>query len=170
MIPNHIKKEIENYILHLSHLITGVKWESINKFHVTIKFLGNIDEDLYKDISKELNDGILQLSSFETSVNGLSGFPNLMKAKVIVLKLENSEYFQSLYDLTENICFKNGIAKDKKKFTPHITIGRVKNNFKINKKIKAFKSNKFKIGELAIINSKISHMGSEYKNLNIFNL
>ncbi|MFX1394064.1 MAG: RNA 2',3'-cyclic phosphodiesterase [Promethearchaeota archaeon] len=112
--------------------------------HMTVKFLGNIEEFLapkiYKILEEEINEKMFQGNIYEFKLKGTGQFRNY---SIIWIKLiGNIQFLQDIKDNIESLLNqKLKIEKDKRtKFTPHLTMGRLKYN-KINyKNIESFKN------------------------------
>lgn len=170
LIPEDTKKEIYNLISLLKDDNDGGKWERPEKLHITLKFLGNVDNDRYKKLKDDLKANILDITLFKLSIEELSAFPNFKRPRVIVLKIKESSYIKELQSRVEKVCVDNGFSSEQRKFIPHITIGRVKSGFKHKKDSNNYRFDEFYVNKIAIVKSEIDSKGSNYKNLDVFDL
>jgi len=115
----------------------SIKLVEPQNLHMTVKFLGNIEESLapkiYKILKEEINEKIFQDNIYEFKLKGIGQF---RKFSVIWIKLiGNIQFLQNIKDNIESLLNqKLKIEKDKRtQFTPHLTMGRLKPN-KINYK------------------------------------
>ncbi len=147
--------------------------------HMTVKFLGKIKESLapkiYNILKVNINDNLFQNKTYEFKLKGTGQF---RKYSVLWIKLEGDlQFLQKVKDTTEELLNqKLKIEKDKRaKFTPHLTIGRLKPN-KINyKNFDAFKKlinehknyefGLFKIREVKLKKSELTPKGPIYSDL-----
>jgi 2'-5' RNA ligase len=147
--------------------------------HMTVKFLGDIDESLapkiYKILKEEINEKRFQGKIYEFKLMGTGQF---RKFSVIWIKLKgNIQFLQEIKDTVELQLNKNlKILKDKRsEFAPHLTIGRLKSNkinyktFEIFKKIinehKNYEFGSFKISEIKLKKSVLTPQGPIYTDL-----
>jgi 2'-5' RNA ligase len=96
--------------------------------HITLKFLGNTqDEDIGKIIDG-INYAVSGYNSFDYSLDGnIGAFPNPGRAKIAFIGIKKgSKKFLSLYESIEDKLYSLGIEKEKRSFHPHITIARIK--------------------------------------------
>ncbi|MDD5361755.1 MAG: RNA 2',3'-cyclic phosphodiesterase [Ignavibacteria bacterium] len=104
-----------------------IKWETADKFHITMFFIGEIDNNKAKDICgdfKKISGNITGKILCESSC--LSAFPNTKNPRVIICEAKNKDgRIFRLNDIILNTLSKYGLKQDKK-FHPHITLGRVK--------------------------------------------
>lgn len=123
---NSLKEKVSEYQEETKKILTGfdVKWENPEKFHMTLRFLGDIYEEnvnrLISDLEK-LHFDFGKILFFQESIDF---FPNKRKPNVIFFGLkEENNYSRVLADEIDKVILKYGITPDKK-FVPHITLGR----------------------------------------------
>ncbi|MFX1337940.1 MAG: RNA 2',3'-cyclic phosphodiesterase [Promethearchaeota archaeon] len=147
--------------------------------HMTVKFLGNIEESLapkiYYILKEDINDKLFQNKTYEYKLKGTGQFRNY---SVLWIKLEGDiPFLQKIKDNVEMLLNERlKIQKDKRsKFTPHLTIGRLKankinyKNFESFKKIinehKNYEFGPFKIREVKLKKSELTPKGPIYSDL-----
>jgi len=103
-----------------------IKWVDPANLHLTLAFLGEVDEDQIIKAGKIINEAAENCSPFEIVLGGTGVFRNIKQPRVIWLNIEAP---QSLYDLQKDICAelrKEDLYRDEKPFRPHLTLGRMK--------------------------------------------
>jgi 2'-5' RNA ligase len=90
--------------------------------HITLKFLGNVDESRIPSISAALDS--ITCEPFEATVKGLGVFPKPSNPKV--LWLGGIGNFKALHDDVEHLLEPFKFEKDEREFTAHATLARVK--------------------------------------------
>ena len=126
-ISDDVKKYLKTIIKSMSMNVDGVKWVKEAGQHITLKFLGEIeDEKAWK-----IKDAILHIEGkqapFVVTTKSIDAFPDRRRARVIVITLENGvDNIKNIYNDIEESIFTLGIEKEKRPFTPHITLGRKK--------------------------------------------
>jgi RNA 2',3'-cyclic 3'-phosphodiesterase len=103
--------------------IAGVRWVTPANFHLTIKFLGSLDEALIERIQKTLEQQLRPFPRFTISAKGLGVFPGPKRPRVLWVGL-NSDRLVSLASRVESALQPLGFATESRAFTPHLTIGR----------------------------------------------
>ncbi|MCI0473196.1 MAG: RNA 2',3'-cyclic phosphodiesterase [Ignavibacteria bacterium] len=150
-----------------------IKWEHDDKLHITLFFLGEVEEEKFNNIRKSLRaikeDDIGEIK-FETDEFG--AFPNLRQPRVLVCKINNPD--GKVFTLNGRIAgiLENYGYRQDKRFSPHITLGRVKKNHELNLpnlKPKIRKEH-FSEREFHITKSVLSFKGSEYEVLDSISL
>ncbi|MEG8988257.1 RNA 2',3'-cyclic phosphodiesterase [Ignavibacteria bacterium 4148-Me] len=159
-----------------------IKWEPINKLHLTLKFLGDTDETFIPEINSELEKILKNYEIFELTFDKFGLFIKDKKPRILWIGLKDNVKLNNLVQEIDNVVSQFGFEKEKRKFTPHITLLRIKDkdekfykdfykltqveipeiNFKANK-ITFFKSTLLKTGSVyePIKNFYIKNIGGE---------
>ncbi|MCX6711218.1 MAG: RNA 2',3'-cyclic phosphodiesterase [Candidatus Woesearchaeota archaeon] len=116
--PKEIIREIANVQANLS----GIPGLSLARgFHLTLKFLGEIDEKQLEKVRAALAG--VRAAPFEARLSEIGFFPNIKKPRVIWVGAE-SEGFYSINSAVESALA--GLGFKREKFSSHITLARVK--------------------------------------------
>lgn len=170
-MPDKVKSEIADYVEYLQKRVRGVKWEKESRFHITLKFLGDIESSLLPGLKSVLHNTSQNFKYMRLEVTKLSGIPNLRLPRVIILSLNYNERFTALHDsIQKSIYEKLEISRDTRIFYPHITIGRVKGDFRIDEKLNPIDNINFNINKITLTRSKLTQKDSIYSNLDVYNL
>jgi len=169
LIPEDIRTQLTNYINFLKHNIDGVKWEKFEKLHVTLKFLGDIDESRVNEISNLLEKLVHNYSPFNTSILDFGGFPDLKNPKVLYIGLSHNSELPKFQNELEKSLSEIGFEKENRRFLPHITVGRVKKRIHIKETLSITQSI-FNITQIGLIKSELRPEGSVYTPLKLFKL
>ena len=180
-INDSVKKIIENIqdklkkdITKIDHnLLKFIKWENKNKFHLTLLFIGDVNELRLSEISHHLTEmnSKLKLEEIKFELGNINAFPNMKSPRVLMLELfnEDNKVF-SLFESINSSLKKLGIESDKT-FRPHITLGRVKRDKKLNLSNLNTELNsnvKFSVNDFFLMESKLMKTGSEYIEIKLF--
>lgn len=176
------RREIEKLLKVLKRKHWAVKWEVVDKLHITLAFLGEVDKvqakSLLQGVRRHSSDG--GTSAFTLSFKGLGCFPDYDWPRIVWLGLKGD--LKSLAALQKNIeenLTEAGFVFNKKPFTPHITLGRIKKaragqRREIGRQIKAMQKMKFKsewlVDKVVVYQSTCLPEGSVYKKLFMFKL
>lgn len=106
-----------------------VKWVAPNNIHLTLKFLGEIDTGKLDEIIAELKEISKNKTPFNIRPSSLGAFPKITFPRVIWVGIDKGdvETCQIAKDL-EGKLVELGIPAEDKKFSSHITVGRVRSN------------------------------------------
>ena len=102
-----------------------IKFVERENFHVTLKFLGEIDEVTAEEVKRALGEIARKHKKHRARVKGIGVFPNPNYVRVIWAGIENDEGIKAIAKDVEREMRRLGFKKDKD-FVAHITIGRVK--------------------------------------------
>ncbi|MBU0472619.1 MAG: RNA 2',3'-cyclic phosphodiesterase [Bacteroidetes bacterium] len=154
--------------------VSDNKFEPNDKLHITLKFIGDIEE---KDIPK-LEVGLKNIANNNSSFNlSFSKFGIFKRQRIPVVLWAginlNSE-LQKLYSEIENILIEFGFEKERKYYKPHLTLMRLKKNNIIQKfgpfLEKDLSNIKFNVNEFTLFKSELKKSGSVYSIIRKFNL
>lgn len=109
----------------------SVKWEESNKLHLTLRFLGDIDEENIDQLIFTLERLKLDFDSIKFKANSIGFFPNTKYPNVVFIGLdEDGNNSAKLVEFIDKIIFNFGV-KPEKRFIPHITLGRFRKDKRI---------------------------------------
>ena len=126
-LPRTIQEKIEEIQEDLKSTHADVRWVSPEKIHLTLKFLGNIEESKIEPIVKSIEGSIQATPPFSLKAKGMGAFPYLKNPRVIWMGLtDGKEKVISLQQRLEGLLEKIGFKAEDRSFQPHLTLGRVK--------------------------------------------
>ena len=169
--PPHIQSAIAEIQSSLKIDDSGIRWEDQKKFHVTMKFLGNVPQDQLHQLYIVLERKSQSISRFEITLTNAGCFPTARAPKTVWIGswMDQNILLQDCFTAVENACASAGFKKEERRFHPHITLGRVKGKISENliKKIEntTFEPLQFLCTELLIMKSDLSPSGSAYSQL-----
>lgn len=114
--------------LRLSLLCSGVpgaKWVDAGNFHLTLRFIGEIGEDLATDIDDALSR--LRARRFTLEIAGTGVFGTGDKPRSLWAGVERSAELVGLRDKIEQALIRVGLPPEPRKFAPHVTLARLRN-------------------------------------------
>ena len=139
---------------------------------LTVKFLGNPHKRAMGKIKRTLSSAASQVAPFEFTTTEIGCFPEDGPARVIWLGVkDNSGMLERFQEDCEREFEKMGIAREEKKFIPHIVIGRLhqsKDKDKLRRKVEelSVKPLSQAAKESGLVQSKLTKNGPQYKVLN----
>jgi RNA 2',3'-cyclic 3'-phosphodiesterase len=126
-IPLEIKKAIAAEIASLQNGAgRAVRWVATENIHLTLKFLGEISPVNVELLSQSIQAECDQYAPFDITVNGLGCFPNSHHPRIIWIGLNIPLELNRLQHKLETATARMGYATEDKPFSPHLTIGRVR--------------------------------------------
>jgi 2'-5' RNA ligase len=107
---------------------SGLRFTDPEQAHVTLKFLGDTDEDRVRSVCEELDAAVRDagVDPFEMTVSGLGVFPSLDYISVVWVGVdEGSHELTALHEAIEERTVAMGFDAADHEFTPHATIARM---------------------------------------------
>ena len=164
-LPENVKKEIQR-IQEKLHEFSGKKTEFEN-LHLTLKFLGEINEEKIEKVKEKLIE--VKLKKIDCSIDEIGVF-NEDFIKIVWIHLGGCEKLQKEVDESLKDLFKS-----EKRFMSHITIARVKGVKDKKKFLEELKKIKFKkinfvVDKFSLMKGVLMPDGPEYKIIEEYNL
>ena len=121
-LPETIRKNLAG----MSFGIPGAKWVSPEQLHLTVRFIGDVDGALFRDIKNILDE--VSLTPFSLQLRGVGYFPPRGAPRVLWIGLKKSEPLQLLRKKIDSRLLQVRVEPEGRKFSPHITLARLKNS------------------------------------------
>jgi RNA 2',3'-cyclic 3'-phosphodiesterase len=161
-LPDDIKDTLLAGINKLKEKNRGVRWVRREALHITLKFLSDIPEEIVEPLSRELDAASYAFPPLSLSFTGFGVFPNVRKPRVVWAGLSGD--MKELADLSasvEKACVRCGIPEEKRPFSAHITLGRLKIPTVLDLDIGSF-TEKFTVSEVLLYRSELLPGGPRY--------
>ena len=164
---------IKNNLSLMAFGIPGAKWVAPEQLHLTVRFIGEVDGGLFRDIKEIL--GEIHFASFSLQLKGVGYFPPRGAPRVLWVGLEKSEPLQLLRKKIDTALLRVRIEPEGRKFSPHITLARLKNS-PVNKIANflsgngLFSQEPFQVEDFKLYSSVLSPKGAYHKVERIYPL
>lgn len=104
-----------------------VGWIAPTNMHITLKFLGEQTDEAVADICRAVREGAATVDPFEFSCAGAGAFPSIGRPRTLWLGVtEGLAELQQLHAAIDAALVRLRFPKDRQRFLPHLTIGRVR--------------------------------------------
>jgi 2'-5' RNA ligase len=171
-LPETIKSSIETIQARLKSLELPVRWVRVENIHLTMKFLGDIEEIEIESIESVLRDSVKMQTPLTLSAKGVGVFPGIRRPRVLWVGIHDHETgLAGLQKSIENQLHRIGYSKEGRPFKGHLTVGRAK-GYVDERKLKealdsflAFESSPFSVNEFFMFRSVLKPDGPEYTKL-----
>ena len=170
-IPQKKIEDIINIRNEIYDLEDNIKWEDLNKFHITIKFLGDVGENMLNLISNKLEE--INFNKIETHFTKFELFYKNKEPKILWVGINLNENLSRLKEIIEDHCELMGFPKEANKFKPHLTLLRIKGKedlSKIEKFLTYRIDSNFVIDSFSLLKSTLYPQGSMYNLVKKYNL
>lgn len=170
-VPASARRLIHGVIESESRKDLPVKWVAFENLHITLKFLGEIDEEKRAKISPSIAAACRGHKPFTAVLGGLGCFPGPRNPRVLWVGLKQGESAVCALaaDLDEALAG-FGLEKERR-FHPHLTIGRVKRPCRVDGTIaQEILTDAFEVCRVVLFRSTLKPAGPTYDVLERFTL
>jgi len=135
-LPDELKSELVQLEARLKLIDQPfVKWVDPYSIHLTLKFLGNVAAGRIGEITEAMEEATQGVSSFNLQVRDLGVFPNLRRVQVAWVGLSGEiDKLARLQQRIESSLVPLGFTPESRKFAPHLTLARVRNQASLNER------------------------------------
>ncbi|MEE8392721.1 MAG: RNA 2',3'-cyclic phosphodiesterase [Rhodospirillales bacterium] len=163
-----LPQSVRDKLSGLNAGLAGARWVDGENLHITLGFIGNVDNQQALDIDDALSD--IRFQSFELGLAGLGCFESRRKVRALWAGVGESEPLKRLKAKVDKALDGLGIDFERRKFKPHVTMARFRNV--PAKKIvpylethNGFTSASFPVNHFTLFRSHLSHSGARYEAL-----
>jgi RNA 2',3'-cyclic 3'-phosphodiesterase len=119
-LPEEVKTQLSGF----SRELTGCKWVGMDELHLTLRFIGEVDDGTFALIGRALT--AVRFESFPLTLCGVGHFPPHKHPRVLWVGIQGGEELGRLQQNVELALIEAGISPDDRPFSPHITLARMK--------------------------------------------
>lgn len=106
---------------------TDAKWVRPEHLHITLKFLGELDESAARSLAAELRDSLTSMKPFDLDYAGVTAVPSARRARMLWAEFEDrSGACGSLASTVEGAALRYGVPLEERTFRPHVTLCRAR--------------------------------------------
>lgn len=170
-MPADVKSKLGLLEEELKKASADIKWVEHNNIHLTVKFLGSVNEEDISMIVNIMQEICKKYKPFNLEIKGIGMFPVTRHPRVLWVGAEADEVIESLQREIEQGMTKVGIKEEDREFNPHLTLGR----FKTTKGKEALlniidlhKKDSFgilNVSSIALMRSDLSPSGARYSRV-----
>jgi len=159
-IPNDIRQSLAM----LRGGLPGARWIDAENYHLTLRFIGDVDDMMAQEIALIL--GKVRRGGFELRLDGVTSFGG-RKPRAVVATLASSPAVMELQAEHERLMQRIGIEPEGRKFTPHVTLARLRDTSSRDvaeylSARGAFRSAPFPVSNFVLFSSRASVGGGPY--------
>jgi len=176
-LPNEIRNSLSRLQEQLKTSGADVKWVAPENIHLTLKFLGEVEEKKLEKITQIIEDTCGERNKFQIRIASLGAFPKIDFPRVIWVGLDlgDKETKEIAKELEQNLA-KIGIPKEDRSFSSHITIGRMRSTLNREKLVQNLRNKlggqnlEFCVNKITLFKSTLTPKGPIYEVLKEANL
>lgn len=124
--PDALQRRMLDATSALRQAAPDVRWVGEPLIHMTVKFLGDVDEPRIEDVRRTLLSVTESHCRMAVRFTGVGAFPNLRRARVVWLGVEPEARLELLHHDLEVAYSTMGFEIEARPFRPHVTLGRVR--------------------------------------------
>ncbi|HMK56084.1 MAG TPA: RNA 2',3'-cyclic phosphodiesterase [Dissulfurispiraceae bacterium] len=170
-IPELLRAALRDVISRMASDSGGIRWVQPANVHLTLKFLGEVPDDIVRKIGRRLALIGKIHRPFTVDVRGAGAFPSLRDPNVLWVGLGSSGQLAALYEDIEGSLAEIGFQRERRRFSPHLTVGRVKGMRGIDPVMKVLATYKetffgtIEVREILLMKSTLKPSGAEYSKI-----
>ena len=103
--------------------VSGARWIDTDSYHITLRFIGDIDLSTARAVAEGLDD--IRRRPFTVTLGGLDAFGG-DKPRAIVARVSPTQPLADLQAEHERLVRRVGLPPEPRKFTPHVTLARLR--------------------------------------------
>jgi 2'-5' RNA ligase len=159
-----IPTEVRDSLSMLRGGLPGARWIDPENYHLTLRFIGDVDDSLAHEIAWLL--GQVRRTAFQVRIDGLSSFGG-HKPRALVATLGPSQAVMELQAEHERLMQRVGLEPEGRKYTPHVTLARLRetSSWQVAEYLSArgaFRSPTFSVSRFVLYSSRASVGGGPY--------
>jgi len=171
-LPRENLVRVADWIRKLRELDLHARYPRTESIHLTLKFLGEIEETQTAAISKALETATAGKPVFNLEISIIGGFPSTTNPRVVWLGIHENGSLQSLQRSIDRSLTKCGFEREKRPFHPHLTLARIKSRRNLDR-LQSFilqegreaEAGSFSVEAVHLYQSSLRPSGAEYRKL-----
>jgi 2'-5' RNA ligase len=158
-----LPEEVKQGVADLGGSLPGGRWVPREQLHLTLRFIGEVDDESFSAIRGALAE--VRGAPFSMALRGIGHFPPGRHPRVLWVGLEGYEPLIELQQRVESALVTAGIVPEERRFSPHITIARLKETpaaavEAYEERHAAFRAGPVPVGEFHLYSSALSRAGA----------
>lgn len=175
-LPERVKSALTELQRELKQCKADIRWVKPDNIHLTLKFLGDTDEKILDSIVEELKAACSGYGRFDLETRGVGVFPDMRAPRVLWIGISGNDSLIGLQKSIEDGLAKLGFSPEKRRFSPHLTLGRFKSSSgkeglydKIEER-KDISLGSIEVKSIFLIKSELTPSGAEYTKIAVIDL
>ena len=157
--------EIRSSLMAQMHGVPDVRWQTDNQLHLTLRFIGNVEEHVAHDVDLVLQ--ATRFDPFDLALDGTGLFGTLKKPRILWAGVTKSAQLAALAQKIDTAMVQIGLPPEQHKFSPHVTLARCnRRTSRIDRFLEssaALTSPAWTVDHFALFRSHLGHQGAHYE-------
>ena len=169
--PSSQRKILEAHQGRWKSTRADVKWIYPSNMHLTLKFLGEIQESSTENVIAACKEVCCLYGDFPLFFNGTGVFPNLRRPRVLWIGIGGkTDLMRRLQNSLETALEEKGFPREDRTFRSHLTVGRVRSSYRLLRLLEVFLKDEvvikpFTVKEVIVYKSRLTPRGPIYSPL-----
>ncbi len=167
-ISADIKEHLSDIARHLRRSDVDASWIRPDNYHLTLKFLGEINETLIPPLTEKIDQLCEQHNAFTAHLYDLGFFPTPKRPRILHAAVKEHQPFTQIALHLDRLVQPLGFSPEQR-FHPHITLARLKSSNNIDKlrnlMVKAALDLHFDVSAVSLFCSTLHREGAQYEPL-----
>lgn len=168
-LDNEIKNHLAQLVAKLKTCQCHARWIKADGMHLTLKFLGDVPSEKVPKISKVMDSVCERYQAFPLELGGTGTFPTgSKKPRVVWVGVKSNDSLLSLQKELEDELAKIDFPKERRTYSPHLTLGRIKSSqdmsllLSLLESEREFEFGRMQVNALTLFESTLKPTGAEY--------
>ena len=171
--PPELQAAVTGALEIVQRLDDKVRWVRPENIHLTLKFLGNVQEETLGNLCAALEETCAGHKPFDIGLVRLGAFPSARRARILWIGVDagSSDQLRALAADLESAFIPLGFEREKRAFTPHLTLGRIRSRpVNFDGRPMTIRDLRFRVRHIELIESTLSPEGATYRTIQAFAL
>ena len=116
-------EEVKDALDRLCEGLPGIRWSDADQFHLTLRFIGEVDSHVADDIAAAL--GSVVFPRFEIALRGAGRFGEGSRKGSLCVGVTPHDRLATLHKKVDQACIRAGLPSEGRAYLPHITVARL---------------------------------------------
>jgi 2'-5' RNA ligase len=158
--------DVKTKLIEIGGGIPGARWLQPEQLHLTLKFIGEVDGGVLRDVIEALGEVVSD--PFDLELKGVGHFPPRRNPETLWVGVTRNESLTSLHNRIESALARIGIDRESRKYAPHVAIARLRgpNVERVARYLAMnglFSLSPFPVTEFVLYSSVLSSEGAQYQ-------
>ena len=170
-LPDIVKAALLSLQQELKTSGADVRWVRPEGVHLTLKFLGNIEDKIVDRVVEKLKGTCRKFQPFNCEIRGVGVFPGIRSPRVLWVGIDAHETLASIQQEIDTGMSSLGFERENRKFTPHLTLGRFRSSegkMALMDRMEAYKDRRIgliDINHISFMRSDLGPAGAKYTRI-----
>lgn len=128
-LNDEVRGKILEELRSFKDIGTSIRWTEAKNIHLTVKFIGEVDEGRAARIAAALAAMRIPVAPFQLRIRGFGKFPAGDDLHIFWAGIEDSPPLLALFNAIESVLAPLGVEAETRPFHPHLTLGRNKSRY-----------------------------------------